>query len=138
MTAASTQDLQWLELALDYRCNLRCLGCMACHGGDEALTGAAVRGLLEHARRRNIPNLWIGGGEPTLRDDLLRVIVTARRLGFGRILLQTNGMRLAYGPYVDALDTAGITDVSLNVKSHRADVHDALSQCEGTHALLIK
>jgi MoaA/NifB/PqqE/SkfB family radical SAM enzyme len=110
---------------------------MACHGGDEALTGAMVRGLLENARRRNVPNLWIGGGEPTLRDDLPRVIATAKRLGFARILLQTNGMRLAYGPYVDALATAGVTDVSLNVKSHRAEVHDALSRREGTHALLV-
>ena len=138
MTSAAVRpDVQWLELALDYRCNLRCLGCMACHGGDDALSGAMVRGLLENARRRHIPNLWIGGGEPTLRDDLLRVIATAKRLGFNRILLQTNGMRLAYGPYVDALVAAGVTDVSLNVKSHRAEVHDALSRRDGTHALLI-
>jgi MoaA/NifB/PqqE/SkfB family radical SAM enzyme len=129
--------VQWLELALDYRCNLRCIGCMACNGGQEALSGAAVRTWLEGARRRNIPNLWIGGGEPTLRDDLLRVIATGRRLGFSRILLQTNGMRLAYGRYVDALVAAGLTDVSLNVKSYRADVHDALSRGAGTHALLI-
>src|ERR1041385_7494177 len=98
MTDRPSQGVQWLELALHYRCNLRCLGCMACHGGDEALTGGMGRGVLEHAGRRNTPNVWIGGGEPTLRDDLLRVIVTAKRLGFGRILLQTNGMRLAYAP----------------------------------------
>jgi len=130
-------DVRWLELALDYHCNLRCLGCMACHGGDEALDGTAIRALLEGGRRRNIPNLWIGGGEPTLRTDLLRVIATAKRLGFARILLQTNGMRLAYGPYDDALAAAGVTEVSLNVKSHRAELHDALSRREGTHALLI-
>jgi MoaA/NifB/PqqE/SkfB family radical SAM enzyme len=135
--AATGSGVQWLEIALDYRCNLRCLGCMACEGGDEALTGGRVRALLEQARQRRIPNVWIGGGEPTLRDDLLRVIATAKRLGFERILLQTNGMRLAYGRYVDALVSAGVTDVSLNVKSHRADVHDALSRHEGAHALLI-
>lgn len=128
--------VDWLEIALDYRCNVRCLGCRACEGGDESLSGAALRALLEHGRRRNIPNLWIGGGEPTLRDDLLRVIATAQRLGFTRILLQTNGMRLAYGRYVDALVGAGLTDVSVNVKSHRPEVHDALSGHEGTHALL--
>ncbi len=133
-----TPGVQWLELALDYQCNLRCLGCMACNGGDQALSGAAVRALLERARQRGIPNLWIGGGEPTLRDDLLRIVATARRLGFERILLQTNGMRLAYGRYVDALAGAGVTDVSLNVKSHRAEVHDALSRREGTYTLLLQ
>ena len=129
--------VQWLELALDYRCNLRCLGCMACAGGDDALSGAAVRALLEQARRRDIPNLWIGGGEPTLRDDLLRVVATARRLGFARILLQTNGLRLAYGRYVDALVAAGVTDVSLNIKSYCAERHDLLSRKEGAYALLL-
>jgi MoaA/NifB/PqqE/SkfB family radical SAM enzyme len=129
---------EWIELALDYRCNLRCLGCRACEGGTESLGGATVRALLEDARRRNISNLWIGGGEPTLRDDLLSIVATARRLGFGRVLLQTNGLRLAYPRYVDALVAAGVTDVSLNVKSHRADVHDALSRHEGAHALLLR
>ena len=70
-------------------------------------------------------------------DDLLRVVATARRLGFARILLQTNGLRLTYGRYVDALVSAGVTDVSLNIKSHRAELHDRLSRKEGAYALLL-
>lgn len=129
---------EWIELALDYRCNLRCLGCRACAGGGESLSGGEIRALLQGARHRRIPNLWIGGGEPTLREDLLQVIATGKRLGFERVLLQTNGMRLAYPSYVDALVSAGVTDVSLNVKSHRAEVHDALSRHDGAHALLLR
>ncbi len=134
---ASARD-EWIELALDYRCNLRCLGCRSCEDSGESLDGVAIRALLDGALARGVGKLWIGGGEPTLRNDLLSVIATARRLGFARVLLQTNGMRLAYPKFVDALVAAGVTDVSLNVKSHRASLHDTLSGREGCHALLVQ
>jgi MoaA/NifB/PqqE/SkfB family radical SAM enzyme len=126
---------EWIELALDYRCNLRCIGCRACVDTGESLTGARIRTLLETS---GVKKLWIGGGEPTLRDDLLAVVATARKLGYERILLQTNGLRLAYPSYVEALVRAGVTDVSVNVKSHRAEVHDALSGRDGAHELLLR
>ncbi|MGZ3448852.1 MAG: radical SAM protein [Polyangiales bacterium] len=127
--------MSWLEIALDYRCNLRCIGCRACEDTGESLTG--IRARLEDARARNIENLWIGGGEPTLRADLLSIVATGKKLGFARILVQTNGMRLAYPAYVEALVRAGVTDVSVNAKSHRAEVHDRLSRGE-SHALLVR
>lgn len=58
---------RWLELALDYRCNLRCLGCRACQGGDEALAPARALARLRQARASGVDGLWLGGGEPTLR-----------------------------------------------------------------------
>ena len=63
-------------------------------------------------------------------------MATARKLGFTRVLLQTNGMRLAYAAYVDALVGAGVTDVSMNLKSHLAHQHDTLSGGE-SHALAL-
>src|SRR5277367_1549105 len=86
----------WVELALDYRCNLRCLGCHACHDTGESLSPAAAVQALRDARRRGCSRLWLGGGEPTLRPDLLGLVRAARSLGFSDVLLQTNGMRLAY------------------------------------------
>lgn len=129
---------EWLELALDYRCNLRCLGCRACEGGDERLAAADALAILKSARARGASKLWIGGGEPTLRPELPKLIAAARALGFARVLLQTNGLRLAYASYAAALVDAGVTDVCFNVKSHRAEVNDALTRSEGSHALLLE
>lgn len=128
---------RWLELALDYRCNLRCLGCHACHDDGARLSSTDAASLLREGRARGIASLWIGGGEPTLRDDLFALVKTARSLGYARVLVQTNGMRLAYAAYADALVAAGVTDVSVNVKSHRAETHDRLSRADGCHALLV-
>lgn len=128
---------RWLELALDYRCNLRCLGCHACHDDGTRLSGEDAARLMREGRARGMTSLWIGGGEPTLREDLFALIKTARALGYARVLVQTNAMRLSYAAYADALVAAGVTDVSVNVKSHRADVHDRLSRVDGCHALLV-
>ena len=130
-------ERRWLEIALDYRCNLRCLGCHACHDTGESLSSTQALEVLRAGRARKITSLWLGGGEPTLRGDLLRLVKTARGLGYEEVLLQTNGMRLAYPAYVDALLAAGVTDVSVNVKSHVAEVHDRLSGVDGCHALLV-
>ncbi len=127
----------WLELALDYRCNLRCVGCHACFDDGASLPPSATRARLEEARARGVTQLWLGGGEPTLREDLLRVIATARALGFTTVSLQTNGLRLAYPAYLDALIAAGVTEFRVNVKSHDATIHDRLCGHEGAHALLV-
>jgi MoaA/NifB/PqqE/SkfB family radical SAM enzyme len=128
---------RWLELALDYRCNLRCLGCHACHDTGERLTSSEVLALLRSGRARGIQSLWLGGGEPTLRDDLLSLVRAARELGYAPITLQTNGMRLAYADYRAAVVRAGVTEVRFNVKSHRAEVHDRLSGGAPCHTLLL-
>jgi MoaA/NifB/PqqE/SkfB family radical SAM enzyme len=126
----------WVELALDYRCNLRCLGCHACHDTGESMSTAAAVHTLREARRRGSTRLWLGGGEPTLRGDLLGLVRAARSLGFVDVLIQTNGMRLSYAPYRDAVVAAGVTELRFNVKSHRKEVHDELSGAE-SHALLL-
>ncbi len=128
---------RWLEIALDYRCNLRCLGCHACHDTGERLASSDAVALLRSGRARGIDGLWLGGGEPTLRDDLLSLVRMARAIGYANVTVQTNGMRLAYADYRAALIRAGVTGVRFNVKSHRAEVHDRLSGGEKCHALLL-
>jgi cyclic pyranopterin phosphate synthase len=126
----------WLELALDDRCNLRCVGCHGCRD-TERLTSIEAAAILRDGVRQGLDRLWLGGGEPTLRDDLLALIREARRLGYSQVVVQTNGLRLAYPKYRDALLAAGVTELRLNVKSHRAEVHDRLSR-GASHGLLLQ
>jgi MoaA/NifB/PqqE/SkfB family radical SAM enzyme len=137
-SAAAFAGRRCLEVALDYRCNLRCLGCHACHDSGERLSSGQALATMKAARSAGVGRMWFGGGEPTLRDDLISLVREARRLGFNDVVLQTNGMRLAYPAYRDALLAAGVTEVRLNVKSHAADVHDRLSGGERCHALLLE
>lgn len=127
-----------LELALDYRCNLRCIGCRACEDTGERLAPERAAALLREARDAGATGAWLGGGEPTLREDLPALVKRARDLGFAEVIVQTNAMRLAYPAYAKALVEAGVTDVRVNAKSARAEVHDRLSGEQGAHALLLR
>jgi hypothetical protein len=128
---------RWLELALDYRCNLRCLGCHACSATGGALQPREAAAILRQGREHGIDRLWLGGGEPTLRPDLLSLVAEARRVGYREIALQTNGMRLSYPKYREALLLAGVTQIRFNVKSHKAVLHDRLSGGE-CHAFMLE
>jgi MoaA/NifB/PqqE/SkfB family radical SAM enzyme len=127
-----------LELALDYRCNLRCIGCRACEDTGERISPERAAVLLRDGRTSGARSAWLGGGEPTLRDDLLPLVRHARRLGYEHVVLQTNALRLAYPAYARALVEAGVTEVRVNAKSHRPEAHDRLSRFDGAHALLVR
>ena len=59
-------------------------------------------------------NIQLSGGEPTLRDDLPRIIRLGREKGFGFFQLNTNGLRLAEEPgYAETLREAGLNTVFL-------------------------
>jgi cyclic pyranopterin phosphate synthase len=126
--------IRWLELVLDYRCNLRCLGCRACDGAGGSMKTHDALGWLAWGRRQSAAGLWLGGGEPTLRDDLLGLVRAAKKLGFRDVAVQTNASRLSYAHYADALVAAGVTHVRVNLKSADAALHDRLSGEDGTHA----
>ncbi len=101
---------------LTLRCNNRCVFC-------------AQRALAE--RPDALPDVPIGtqsvvihGGEPTLHPELVEYIAGLREQGVERILLQTNGRRLAYPNVVETLVDAGLTHVDISLHGHQPEVHD--------------
>lgn len=141
-----TRPLQWLEVTADYRCNNRCVGCfsVAPEGAPEPDAGAVSMSTEEaishlvHGRRAGALGAWFGGGEPTLRRDLPLLIATARRLGYQRVKLQTNGMLLAYADYTRRLVAAGLTEVNFSLKGAAAEQHDRLTRTPGCYDRLVE
>lgn len=129
--------LRWLEVSADYRCNNRCLGCFSARDDGPSLTTTQIAEQLAQARQRGARSLWLGGGEPTLRKDLLALVKHARKLGFDRVRLQTNGMLLSYAEFTAALVSAGVTEVSFSIKGSSAATHDRLTSTPGCYALML-
>jgi len=125
--------MKWIELSPNFRCNLRCVGCLPGKGEVPGadLAGEQVIHWLRRGRSEGATGLWLGGGEPTLRRDLVALVTAARRLGYAHVKLQTNGLLLAYPELTARLVDAGLTEVSLALRSPRASVHDALVRRAG-------
>ncbi len=136
MSSALPPRFDFLELSLDDRCNLRCVGCFSCEGRGASLSTARAAEWLKWGRSRGATRLWLGGGEPLLRGDVIGLSRAARALGYAEVHVQTNGVRLAYPGVARALVTAGVTHLRLNLKSHDAAIHDRATSVDGSHALL--
>ena len=92
----------WLEITPDFRCNNRCVGCFSVSDDGGGMSSRDVAAVLREGRDLGARGLWFGGGEPTLRRDVLKLVKHARKLGYERVKLQTNGMMLSYPKFTSA------------------------------------
>ncbi|MBM4397174.1 MAG: radical SAM protein [Deltaproteobacteria bacterium] len=120
-------------LKLTYRCNSHCLFCRVDPhraGGIPDVPAPDVVRRMAAARDPGVGMVLFSGGEPTLRDDLPTLARAATSLGL-RWGLITNGRRLAYAPYRDAMVALGLAYVHTSLHGSCAATHDALVQCAG-------
>jgi MoaA/NifB/PqqE/SkfB family radical SAM enzyme len=129
---------KWLELCADYRCNNRCLGCYAVSDHGPAMSAREALETLVYGRQQGADALWLGGGEPSLRKDLLAIAASAKRLGYLRVKLQTNGMLLSYPDFARRVAGAGVTEVAFAIKGASAETHDRYTETPGCHALMLE
>jgi hypothetical protein len=130
--------LDWLELITGLTCNCRCVVCPSAYlGRTEPMSIEEMEGALRTAREEGANNVWFGGGEPTLHPQLPAAVRCARALGYRRVRVQTNGLRLAYAAYTKQLAALGVTEVALAVMGGTAAAHDAVTHTPGSFELLL-
>lgn len=93
--------------------------------------------VLRWGRKAGASGVYFGGGEPTILENFTDMVLLAKKEGYERIRLLTNGMRLDDAAYADALVGAGVNEVELSVKGRDAETHDALSQFPGAFSKLV-
>lgn len=126
-----------IEIVLSNRCNHSCIFCPSPNLPADDLGVETVKKLLRWAGRAGATGVYLGGGEPTLREDLEEVLSFARAEGYKKIRLLTNGMRLADAEYARSLCLAGANEFEISVKGWDAASHDRLSQMEGAYDCII-
>ena len=136
---ASSQGPKKVIINVTYRCNNRCTFCAVGnrtqHDGDFKSQCAA---LVEY-RGKGVSMADFDGGEPTLYPDLVRLIRFARRIGYERVNVTTNGRMCFYEEFAETLTRSGLTTLLFSVhgsdaQSHarQVGVHEAFDQtCAG-------
>ena len=127
------------EIAVTYRCNLRCRFCYAacgCHGSQDAadqMSTQQVTRVMEIIRHdAKVPSVSLTGGEPTLRLDLEELIAAAQAMGL-RTNLITNGTQLAGNDRAARFRAAGLISAQVSLEGPTRDIHDNLTGVGGSY-----
>ena len=109
------------NIDLTNRCNLNCDFCFANARACGYLYEPTFEQVMEMMRllRSELPvpapAVQFSGGEPTMREDLPRIIRSAKEIGFNQVQIATNGIRLARDiSYVEELKNAGLSTIYLH------------------------
>ncbi|MCB9788779.1 MAG: radical SAM protein [Deltaproteobacteria bacterium] len=92
-------------------CNAACGFCelSGAAGLDDGAFEQAL-GRLQADRESGVTELRLSGGEPLLEPRLPELVARARRMGFARVTLETNGILAAGDGLAARLADAGVTD----------------------------
>ena len=119
-----------LLLEITQACNLRCPTCYAdAHGHDFMPVSEARRRLDTFFRTQTaLDLLMLSGGEPTIHSGLEEIIDLALTYPIGRVLINTNGLRIAQSDSLVKMLAANKDRVELylSFSSFRADVQERL------------
>jgi radical SAM protein with 4Fe4S-binding SPASM domain len=126
------------ELALTYKCNLKCQFCYAgCNcttnpaGSSKELSLAEFKQIIHTIyAEAKVPSISFTGGEPTLRPEILIGCTEyAKALGM-RVNLITNGTLIDQA-YAEKLLGAGLDSVQVSIEGTTATTHDTLVHHKG-------
>lgn len=116
---------QFLRVTAFPGCNLRCSYCNP-EGkfGKEVMSTPEILSILMAAYEIGIRTVHYTGGEPTEREDFLKLVDATKKLGIAIIDMTTNGTRLnqsaiinekKFSSLIEALHASGLTGVSLSL-----------------------
>jgi radical SAM protein with 4Fe4S-binding SPASM domain len=131
-----------IEVGLDVTsaCNLKCLHCYASSNPrplPNELTKEELINLVEELGRMQVFRLFLGGGEPFLRKELLIQLVGAAKKNGISPVLSTNGT-LVDKKSVEKLKIAGLDNAQISIDGYNPHIHDKIRGVPGTFNLAVK
>jgi len=106
-----------IDIILGYECNVQCDYCTVTPQmrQSRAMTTARVVAALEQGRTAGLKEAAFGGGEPTIRKDLVKLVRLASAMGYETVKISSNGLMYAYPEFVDSLLKAGANQLNLAI-----------------------
>lgn len=125
-----------LDVVLGYDCNLACSYCTITDAMRlRAMPTERVAREIDRAALRGFRDVAFTGGEPTIRSDLPALVKHAKRRGFERVKVASNGLRYAHEAYLDHLISCGVTDFHVSMHALSDEAYEATVQRAETAAL---
>ena len=119
------REFNYLRLAVNEKCNLRCIYCMPEQGvqllkKNKYLTKLEIKRIISLFAQMGISKIRFTGGEPLLRDDISELTRYAKNeCEISEVHLTTNGILL--NKYLDQLSKAGLSGINISLDSLKSE-----------------
>jgi len=134
------RTFNYLRLAVNENCNLRCIYCMPEEGIDfrdqhQLLSTSEIFKLIKITSQMGVSKIRFTGGEPLLRDDLLKLIRFANETeNVDSIHLTTNGLLLS--KYIESLKGAGLSGINISLDTLNPEKFKTITRRDGLNLVL--
>ena len=134
------RSFNYLRLALNEQCNLRCIYCMPEEGidfrsEDKLLTTEEIFRLIEIATQMGVSKIRFTGGEPLLRKDLSELVQFAHQCeGIESTHLTTNGLLLS--KQIDNLEKSGLSGINISLDTLNPEKFKIITRRNGLDLVL--
>ena len=121
------------DLTITLRCNNNCLFCPKEFLYDICLKDSFtdLKHNLEELRKVS-DSVTISGGEVTILECFFDMLSLCKKLDFRRVSIITNGRKFSNMEFANLAYSKGIDDFGVSVYSSNPEVHDRITQVEGS------
>ena len=92
---------------------------------------AEVNRALQAGRKQKAKKVVLSGGEPTLHPEFTNIVKSAKKLGYTKIQVITNGRMFAYEKFLDRAINSGISEITFSMHGHNQRLHDKQTGVKG-------
>jgi len=134
------RTFDYLRLALNEQCNLRCIYCMPEEGidfrsEDKLLSTKEIFRLIKLTSQMGVSKIRFTGGEPLLRNDLSELIRFAHNCeGIESVHLTTNGLLLS--KQIDNLEESGLSGINISLDTLNPEKFKIITRRDGLDLVL--
>lgn len=124
-----------LTIPTGYVCNNRCRFCME---ADREARRVSVEHFIKNRvydvlkNNSHVERVIFASGEPTTNPDLIKYVRYAKKQGFKKIAIISNGRRYAYRDFCLDLIEAGVNEFIVSLHGHDRKTHDFLTRAPGS------
>jgi MoaA/NifB/PqqE/SkfB family radical SAM enzyme len=133
-------DPYTISLHLTDLCNRACIFCAedSHHRSQDSVKTEKLLEFLEKHRGDKWSAVNIHGGEPTTRKDFFTILEKIREMGYKKIILQTNAIKMADRAFAARVHAIGVDLFNAGFHGHTQELMDRITQTEKSFELALK
>lgn len=128
---SSSVKKHWVRLTR--ACNNRCVFCLDKEPQDgSVLTLKQIRKSFSEGLKSGCRQVILSGGEATIHPEFFKIVALAKKMGYKKIQVISNGRMFAYEKFLQTAVKAGVNEITFSLHGHNAALHDSQTGIKGS------